>query len=78
MLAQFTNLFALVLLGASGSMPASLRICHTVGGVTFAAGAGAGSGTARKDSVDPAACVLMADAAERARYPYRPQPALPG
>ena len=59
-------------------MPASLRICHTVGGVTFEAGAGAGSGTARKDSVDPAACVLMADAAERARYPYRPQPELPG
>ena len=32
----------------------------------FAAGAGAGSGTPRKDSVDRAASVLMADAAERA------------
>ena len=34
--------------------------------VVFAAGAGAGSGAPRKDSVDRAACVLMADAAERA------------
>jgi uncharacterized protein YbjT (DUF2867 family) len=34
--------------------------------VVFAAGAGPGSGAARKDSVDRAACVLMADAAERA------------
>ena len=32
----------------------------------FAAGAGAGSGAPRKDSVDRAAAVLMADAAERA------------
>jgi nucleoside-diphosphate-sugar epimerase len=32
----------------------------------FAAGAGAGSGAPRKDSVDRAASVLMADAAERA------------
>jgi uncharacterized protein YbjT (DUF2867 family) len=35
--------------------------------VVFAAGAGAGSGVPRKDSVDRAASVLMADAAERAR-----------
>jgi uncharacterized protein YbjT (DUF2867 family) len=35
--------------------------------VVFAAGAGAGSGAARKDTVDRAASVLMADAAERAR-----------
>ncbi len=35
--------------------------------VVFAAGAGAGSGAPRKDSVDRAASVLMADAAERAR-----------
>jgi uncharacterized protein YbjT (DUF2867 family) len=35
-------------------------------GVVFAAGAGAGSGAPRKDSVDRAASVLMADAAERA------------
>ena len=34
--------------------------------VVFAAGAGAGSGAPRKDSVDRAGSVLMADAAERA------------
>jgi len=34
--------------------------------VVFAAGAGPGSGSPRKDSVDRAASVLMADAAERA------------
>src|SRR6478672_2653079 len=34
--------------------------------VVFAAGAGPGSGTARKDTVDRAASVLMADAAGRA------------
>src|SRR5215510_8405672 len=34
--------------------------------VVFAAGAGAGSGVPRKDSVDRGASVLMADAAERA------------
>lgn len=34
--------------------------------VVFAAGAGPGSGTPRKDTVDRAASVLMADAAERA------------
>src|SRR5215813_11582734 len=34
--------------------------------VVFAAGAGPGSGAGRKDSVDRAASVLMADAAERA------------
>ncbi len=34
--------------------------------VVFAAGAGAGSGAPRKDSVDRAASVLMADATERA------------
>lgn len=36
------------------------------GAVVFAAGAGPGSGAPRKDSVDRAASVLMADAAERA------------
>jgi uncharacterized protein YbjT (DUF2867 family) len=36
------------------------------GAVVFAAGAGPGSGALRKDSVDRAASVLMADAAERA------------
>jgi len=35
-------------------------------GVVFAAGAGPGSGVARKDTVDRAAAVLLADAAERA------------
>lgn len=34
--------------------------------VVFAAGAGPGSGTARKDTVDRAAAVLLADGAERA------------
>src|SRR3954453_366485 len=34
--------------------------------VVFAAGAGPGSGAARKDTVDRAAAVLLADAAERA------------
>jgi uncharacterized protein YbjT (DUF2867 family) len=37
--------------------------------VVFAAGAGAGSGAPRKDSVDRAASVLMAGAAERAGVP---------
>ncbi|MEU8796659.1 NAD(P)H-binding protein [Spirillospora sp. NPDC048819] len=36
------------------------------GAVVFAAGAGPGSGAARKDTVDRAAAVLTADAAERA------------
>jgi nucleoside-diphosphate-sugar epimerase len=36
------------------------------GAVVFAAGAGPGSGIARKDTVDRGASVLMADAAERA------------
>src|SRR5262245_31378124 len=36
------------------------------GAVVFAAGAGAGSGAPRKDTVDRGASVLMADAAERA------------
>jgi uncharacterized protein YbjT (DUF2867 family) len=35
--------------------------------VVFAAGAGPGSGAARKETVDRAAAVLLADAAERAR-----------
>ncbi|GAB3598347.1 NAD(P)H-binding protein [Angustibacter peucedani] len=37
--------------------------------VVFAAGAGPGSGVARKDSVDRAAAILLADAAERAGVP---------
>jgi nucleoside-diphosphate-sugar epimerase len=37
--------------------------------VVFAAGAGPGSGTARKDTVDRGAAVLLADAAERSEVP---------
>src|SRR4051794_8670667 len=37
--------------------------------VVFAAGAGPGSGVARKDTVDRGAAVLLADAAERAGVP---------
>ena len=37
--------------------------------VVFAAGAGPGSGAERKDTVDRAAAVLLADAAERAEVP---------
>ncbi|MCX4391042.1 SDR family oxidoreductase [Micromonospora peucetia] len=39
---------------------------HGADAVLFAAGAGPGSGAARKDTVDRAAAVLLADAAERA------------
>jgi uncharacterized protein YbjT (DUF2867 family) len=41
-------------------------LLHGADAVVFAAGAGPGSGVPRKDSVDRAASVLMADAAERA------------
>ncbi|MGK5520345.1 NAD(P)H-binding protein [Micromonospora sp. URMC 107] len=39
---------------------------HDADAVLFAAGAGPGSGAARKDTVDRAAAVLLADAAQRA------------
>lgn len=39
---------------------------HGADGVVFAAGAGPGSGIARKDTVDRGAAVLLADAAQRA------------
>ena len=42
------------------------RLLSGADGVVFAAGAGPGSGALRKDSVDRAASVLLADAAERA------------
>ncbi|WP_043617486.1 SDR family oxidoreductase [Nonomuraea candida] len=42
------------------------RIVRGADAVIFAAGAGPGSGAARKDTVDRAASVLLADAAERA------------
>jgi nucleoside-diphosphate-sugar epimerase len=42
------------------------RYLEGAGAAVFAAGAGAGSGAARKDTVDRAACSLFADAAEAA------------
>lgn len=42
------------------------RSVHGADAVVFSAGAGPGSGAARKDTVDRAAAVLLADAAERA------------
>jgi uncharacterized protein YbjT (DUF2867 family) len=42
------------------------RVVSGADAVVFAAGAGPGSGAARKDTVDRAAAVLLADAAERA------------
>ncbi|NJP94667.1 SDR family oxidoreductase [Nonomuraea sp. FMUSA5-5] len=42
------------------------RIVEGADAVVFAAGAGPGSGAARKDTVDRGASVLLADAAERA------------
>ncbi|MEW2631199.1 SDR family oxidoreductase [Streptomyces sp. NPDC048389] len=41
-------------------------VLHGAGAAVFAAGAGPGSGTERKDTVDRGAAVLFADAAERA------------
>ncbi|CAM2782553.1 NAD(P)-binding oxidoreductase [Prescottella defluvii] len=41
-------------------------VLHDADAVVFAAGAGPGSGAARKDTVDRGAAVLLADAAERA------------
>src|SRR5690606_21540669 len=42
------------------------RVSERADAVVFSAGAGPGSGAARKDTVDRAAAVLLADAAERA------------
>jgi uncharacterized protein YbjT (DUF2867 family) len=42
------------------------EVLEGAGAVVFAAGAGPGSGVARKDTVDKGASVLLADAAERA------------
>lgn len=63
-----------------GAEPLVLDLEHTVvdelapaltgaDAVVFAAGAGPGSGAARKDTVDRAAAALLADAAERAGVP---------
>ncbi|MGY1802068.1 NAD(P)H-binding protein [Blastococcus sp. SYSU D00922] len=64
-------------LGADGTEPVLLdlesasveevaRVVTGADAVVFAAGAGPGSGAARKDTVDRAAAVLLADATERA------------
>ncbi|MGY1848931.1 MULTISPECIES: NAD(P)H-binding protein [unclassified Blastococcus] len=50
----------------SASLEEVAEVLQGADGVVFAAGAGPGSGAARKDSVDRGAAVLLADAAERA------------
>ncbi|MFE0699995.1 SDR family oxidoreductase [Streptomyces sp. NPDC058872] len=50
----------------SASVEMVAAVLQGVDAVVFAAGAGPGSGPARKDTVDRAAAVLLADAAERA------------
>lgn len=57
---------ALVLDLESSSVDDVAAVVRDADAVVFAAGAGPGSGVARKDTVDRAAAVLMADAAERA------------
>jgi uncharacterized protein YbjT (DUF2867 family) len=51
----------------SASLERVAAVLQGADAAVFAAGAGPGSGTARKDSVDYGAAVLFADAAERAR-----------
>jgi uncharacterized protein YbjT (DUF2867 family) len=48
------------------SVAEAAEVLRDADAVVFAAGAGPGSGVARKDTVDRAAAVLLADAAERA------------
>lgn len=50
----------------SASVEEVARVVTDADAVVFAAGAGPGSGAARKDTVDRGAAVLLADAAERA------------
>ncbi|MGY1834155.1 NAD(P)H-binding protein [Blastococcus sp. SYSU DS0510] len=50
----------------SASVEEVAEVVRGADAVVFAAGAGPGSGAARKDSVDRGAAVLLADAAERA------------
>jgi nucleoside-diphosphate-sugar epimerase len=50
----------------SASVDEAARLLSGADAVVFAAGAGPGSGVARKDAVDRGAAVLLADAAERA------------
>lgn len=50
----------------SASVDEVAAVLEGADGAVFAAGAGSGSGAARKDTVDRAAAVLFADAAERA------------
>ncbi|MEV7612799.1 SDR family oxidoreductase [Streptomyces sp. NPDC089799] len=51
----------------SASLERVAAVLQGADAVVFAAGAGPGSGAARKDTVDRGAAVLFADAAERAR-----------
>ncbi|WP_030201652.1 SDR family oxidoreductase [Streptomyces sp. NRRL S-87] len=51
----------------SASLEQVAAVLQGADAAVFAAGAGPGSGTARKDTVDYGAAVLFADAAERAR-----------
>ncbi|MFJ5551073.1 SDR family oxidoreductase [Streptomyces sp. NPDC093225] len=51
----------------SASLERVAAVLQGADAAVFAAGAGPGSGTARKDTVDYGAAVLFADAAERAR-----------
>jgi cytosine deaminase len=50
----------------SASVDEVAQVLHGADAVVFAAGAGPGSGAARKETVDRDAAVLLADAAERA------------
>ncbi|MFI2370522.1 SDR family oxidoreductase [Streptomyces sp. NPDC018833] len=50
----------------SASVEEAAAVLQGAGAAVFAAGAGPGSGAARKDTVDRGAAVLFADAAERA------------
>src|SRR4051812_42370445 len=50
----------------SASLEEVAAVVSGADAVVFAAGAGPGSGAARKDTVDRGAAVLLADAAERA------------
>lgn len=53
----------------SASVAAVAEVLAGADAAVFAAGAGPGSGSARKDTVDRGAAVLLADAAERAGVP---------
>lgn len=63
---QGTGAEAVVLDLETADLDAVAALLADAGAVLFAAGAGPGSGEARKDTVDRGASVLLADAAERA------------